>query len=463
MILAAGLGKRMNSRRHKVVHEVCGKPMIAHIVDEMKSVGFHRLIVVVGKLEEQVRAVLGDEVTYVRQTEQLGTGHAVMQAVPFLTEDSLTVVLYGDSPLIRREDVLRLMSEAEKGNATTVLTAEVEDPFAYGRVIRATDGSVERIVEEKDADDETRKIREVNSGIYAFQTKALLKVLPKMTANNAQGEYLLTDTVAHIRNDGGRVLPVVMADAGDIANVNDRIQLALVEKRMQSRILLRHMQNGVTIMDPEHTYVYSDVQIGQDTVLYPGTILEGHTVIGTDCVIGPNSRLVNANVADRVTVQSSVVLDSRIEEEVSVGPFAYIRPESRIGARAKIGDFVEIKKSLIGEDSKVSHLAYVGDSEVGQRVNIGCGVVTVNYDGFVKHKTIIGDDSFIGSNVNLVAPIQIGTGGYVATGSTVTDDVPENAFAIARERQTTKLGYVKNLKERLRMKSQNGSKKNGRE
>ncbi len=463
VILAAGLGKRMNSRRHKVVHEVCGKPMIAHIVEEMKSVGFHRMIVVVGKLEEQVRAVLGNEVTYARQTEQLGTGHAVMQAVPFLTEDSLTVVLYGDSPLIQKQDVMNLIAKAEESRATTVLTAEVEDPFAYGRIIRAEDGSVERIVEEKDADDVIRQIREVNSGIYAFQTKELLKVLPKMTADNAQGEYLLTDTVAHIRSNGGRVIPVVMKDAGDIANVNDRIQLAHVEKRMQSRILLRHMQNGVTIMDPDHTYVHAEVIIGQDTVLYPGTILEGNTTIGMDCVIGPNTRLVNAILADRVTVQSSVVMDSRIEAEASVGPFAYIRPESQIGARAKIGDFVEIKKSTIGEDTKVSHLAYVGDSEVGARVNIGCGVVTVNYDGFVKHKTIIGDDSFIGSNVNLVAPIQIGDGGYVATGSTVTDNVPADAFAIARERQTTKPDYVKSLKERLRMKSQNGSKPNGLE
>jgi bifunctional UDP-N-acetylglucosamine pyrophosphorylase/glucosamine-1-phosphate N-acetyltransferase len=456
VILAAGLGKRMNSSRHKVVHEVCGKPMITHIVEEMQSVGFQRIVVVVGKLEEQVRAVLGDSVTYVRQHEQLGTGHAVMQALPFLTDSSLTIVLYGDSPLIQKQDVVRLIDEAEKNHSTTVLTAEVEDPFAYGRIVRARDGSVDRIVEEKDANDIVRQIHEVNSGIYAFQTSELQKALPKMTADNAQGEYLLTDCVVHIRSAGGRVIPVLMNDPRDIANVNDRVQLAHVEKQMQSRILNRHMQNGVTIIDPTNTYAHADVKIGRDTVLYPGTILEGRTIIGTDCVIGPNSHVVNTTISDQVTVQSSVVLDSRIDQAAVVGPFAYIRPHSDIGARAKIGDFVEIKKSTIGADTKISHLSYVGDSEVGARVNIGCGVVTVNYDGFVKHQTTIGDDSFIGSNVNLVAPIRIGTGGYVATGSTVTDEVPEDAFAIARTRQTTKLGYVKGLKERLRKKSENG-------
>lgn len=450
VILAAGLGKRMKSKRHKVVHEVCGKPMISLIVDELKAVGFDRLVVVVGSLEEQVRSVLGDHVEYVRQDEQKGTGHAVMQAVPLLTEDAITVVLYGDSPLIRGQDVVRLIEAAETGQATTVLTAKVVNPFAYGRIIRDMDGSLIRIVEEKDASPEEQAIREVNSGIYAFQTHSLLDSLTRLTPDNAQGEYLLTDCIAHIRQDGGRVIPVLVEDPEDIANVNDRVQLAHVEQRMRERILKRHMMNGVTMMDPDTTYIQADVLIGQDTVIYPGAILEGNTVIGEDCEIGPNSRLVDVRLGDRVTVQSSVVLDSQIDDEVSVGPFAYIRPGSHICSRAKIGDFVEIKKSTVGEDTKVSHLAYVGDSELGARVNIGCGVVTVNYDGFVKHKTIVGDDSFIGSNVNLVAPIKMGNNSYVATGSTVTEDVPDDGFAIARERQTTKLNYVSGLKDKMR-------------
>ena len=449
VILAAGLGKRMNSKGHKVVHKVCGKPMIAQIVQEMRAVGLDRLFVVVGRLEEQVRAVLGDSVEYVRQAEQLGTGHAVLQALPSLPQDGITVVVYGDAPLIRREEIQRLIETAQQTGATTLMTAEVDDPQSFGRVVRATDGTIERIVEEKDATAEQRRIHEVNSGIYAFQTRHLHSVVPKLTPENAQRELLLTDCVLHLRDAGETVVPVVVRDADDIANVNDRIQLAVCEQKLRRRILLRHMQNGVTFIDPAATYVEPDVEIGRDTVVWPGSYLQGATVIGEDCVIGPDAQLMNARVGDGVEVIRSVVTDSRVGTGSFVGPFAYVRPGSDIGERVKVGDFVEIKNSTIGNHTKVSHLAYIGDSDVGTDVNVACGVVTANYDGFRKHRTIIGDDSFIGCNVNLVAPVEIGDGSYIATGSTITESVSAGSFAIARERQTTKAGYAVVLRERL--------------
>ena len=450
VILAAGLGKRMNSKNHKVVHRVCGKPIIAQIVHEMRAVELDRLFVVVGRLEDQVRGVLGDSVEYVRQEEQLGTGHAVLQALPYLPEEGVTVVLYGDCPLIRSDEITRLIRTAQETGGTTLMTAELDDPHSFGRVLRGADGTVERIVEERDATPEQRAIREVNSGIYAFQTRHLRAALPKLTFENAQRELLLTDCVGIIRAAGDSVVPVMVRDADDIVNVNDRVQLAVCEEKLRRRILLRHMQNGVTFIDPAATYVESDVVIGRDTVVWPGTYLRGATVIGEDCVIGPAAQLTDAQIEDGAEVNSSVVVQSRIGAGAAIGPFAYVRPGSRVGERVKIGDFVEIKNSTIGNDTKVSHLAYIGDSDVGAGVNVACGVVTANYDGFRKHRTVIGDDSFIGCNVNLVAPVEIGDGSYIATGSTITESIPEGSFAIARERQTTKAGYAATLRTRLK-------------
>lgn len=449
VVLAAGLGKRMQSKRHKVVHEVCGKPMIAHIVDEMKAVGFDRLFVVVGSKEEQVRAVLGDKVMYVRQEEQLGTGHAVMQVVPQLGEEGVTAVVCGDGPLIRREEIMRLVAVVEAQGATALLTAVVDNPFGLGRIIRGEQGEVLRVVEEKDASEVERQIQEINSGLYAFSTRDLVASLQKLTADNAQGEYLLTDCVAHLREAGKSVVPVVVRDPDDIASVNDRAQLAIAEEKLRRRILHGHMMNGVTVVDPGSTYVQADVMIGRDTVLMPGTHLEGRTTIGEDCVIGPNAHLVDAQIADRVMVEYSVMRSCSVASDTSIGPFAYVRPGSVIEAEVKIGDFVEVKNSTIGRATKISHLSYVGDSDVGARVNIGCGVVTVNYDGYRKHRTTIGDDSFVGSNVNLIAPVTLARKAYVATGSTITDDVAEDDFAIARERQTTKSGYARKLRAKL--------------
>ncbi|MCY0901904.1 MAG: bifunctional UDP-N-acetylglucosamine diphosphorylase/glucosamine-1-phosphate N-acetyltransferase GlmU [Firmicutes bacterium] len=452
VLLAAGLGKRMQSKRHKVVHEVCGKPMILHIVEAMQAVGFDRLLVVVGSKEEQVREVLGDRVSYVRQSEQLGTGHAVMQVAEQLPADGVAVVLYGDGPLIRQEEIERLLHTVERDGVNALLTAHVEDPYGLGRIVRDEAGDVLRIIEEKDATEAQRTIREVNSGLFAFSCKQLLPALAKLTRDNAQGEYLLTDCVEHIRAAGGTVRPIVLQDADDIAMVNDRAQLAVAEDKLKRRILHRHMMNGVTVIDPASTYVDADVVIGRDTVLWPGTFLQGQTIVGEDCQIGPHARLRNTAVGDRVTIESSVLSDCTVANGASVGPFAYVRPGSAIGEDVKIGDFVEVKNAIIGQGTKISHLAYVGDSDVGKNVNVGCGVVTVNYDGYRKHRSTIGDDSFIGSNVNLIAPVRVARGGYVATGSTITDDVGENDFAIARERQTTKPGYAPKLRARLQQK-----------
>ncbi|KPV44647.1 bifunctional UDP-N-acetylglucosamine diphosphorylase/glucosamine-1-phosphate N-acetyltransferase GlmU [Alicyclobacillus ferrooxydans] len=445
IVLAAGLGTRMKSKRHKVLHEVCGKPMILHILDELEQLDLDQIIVVVGQQREAVQAAIGGRAEIAVQSEQLGTGHAVQAAVPLLRQDvETTIVLYGDAPLIRAQTISALLSEREQSQAAAcVLTADVANPKGLGRVILDDSGHVTRVVEEKDATADEKHIHLINTGIYAFDTIHLVRALARLQPDNAQGEYYLTDTLSILREECQHVCALPVEDVDEIASVNDLVQLADVERLMRVRICQRWMREGVTIVNPEHTYIGLDVTIGRDTILYPGTILEGKTVIGDECIIGPNTRLVNMTVSDRVKVEQSVGYDSLIEGFAQVGPFAYIRPGSEIGARVKIGDFVEIKKSKIGEDTKISHLAYVGDATVGKRVNIGCGVITVNYDGKEKHQTLIGDDSFVGSNVNLIAPLSIGEGAYLCAGSTITDEVPTDGFAIGRNRQVTKADYVK--------------------
>ncbi len=449
-MLAAGLGTRMKSKRHKVLHEVCGKPMIHHILDQLERLALDQVIVVVGQQREAVAAAVAGRAEVAVQEEQLGTGHAVRCALPRLRADvDSVVVLYGDAPLIQAETVGRLLDEREKrGAAAVALVATLDDPTGLGRVLLAPDGQVERVVEEKDASPAERQIRLINTGIYAFASDLLRGAVARLRPDNAQHEYYLTDTLAILRQDGHAVWPLEVEDPEEIASVNDRVQLAAVERILRRRICRRWMQAGVTIVDPDATYIGPDVVIGRDTVIWPGTLLEGRTVIGEDCVIGPYARLRDAVIHEGVTVEHSVVLASEIGRGTSVGPFAYIRPGCRIGERVRLGDFVEVKQSSIGDDSKVSHLAYVGDAVIGQRVNIGCGVITVNYDGERKHQTVVGDDSFVGSNVNLIAPVTVGAGAYVCAGSTITDEVPPDGFAIARARQVTKPDYVKRWKSR---------------
>ncbi|MBE3552156.1 MAG: bifunctional UDP-N-acetylglucosamine diphosphorylase/glucosamine-1-phosphate N-acetyltransferase GlmU [Kyrpidia tusciae] len=451
VVLAAGLGTRMKSRRHKVVHEVCGQPMIRHVVDHLKASQVDRIVVVVGHLAEQVRAVLGDDVEYVFQERALGTGHAVLQAAPLLEgTEGQTLVVCGDTPLIRPETFQRLADvQRMTGAAAAVLTAVVDHPEGYGRIVRDGD-QIRAIVEEKDADEQIRAIREVNAGTYCFDTEQLFDAVRRLDNGNRQGEYYLTDCAEILQKDGRRVTPVLLEDAGEMAGVNDRVQLAAVEESMRRRILEYWMREGVTVVDPRSTYVDSDVVIGRDTVIFPGTWLQAGTRIGEDCRIGPAARLSASVVEDGVRVEESVVLGSTLRSGCTVGPFAYVRPGSDVGPGAKIGDFVEVKNAVIGAGTKAAHLTYIGDADVGEGVVLGCGTITVNYDGVQKHRTRIGDRTFVGCNSNLVAPLTVGADAYVAAGSTITEDVPDGAMAIARERQINKEGYTAKLQHKLR-------------
>lgn len=448
VILAAGQGTRMKSKLYKVLHPVCGKPMVKHVVDVVKELPFSETIVIVGHGAEKVRSTLGEEVTYALQEEQLGTGHAVLQAAPILEkEEGTTVVLCGDTPLITKETLEKLLLHHEKEDASvTVLTANIDDPTGYGRIVRGENGLVERIVEHKDATEEERRITEINTGIYCFDNRKLFVSLQKVTNNNAQGEYYLPDVIEILKNEGEKIAAYRTDDFTETLGVNDRIALAEAERVMRKRILGHWMKEGVTIVDPDNTYISCEAIIGQDTTILPGTIIAGKTEIGSDCIIGPNTQITNSQVGNRTVIKHSVVTDSVIQDDVSIGPFAHIRPESRIGNDVRIGNFVEVKKSTIDNRSKVSHLSYIGDAEVGKDVNVGCGSITVNYDGRNKHLTRIEDGAFIGCNANLIAPVTVGEGAFIAAGSTITDDVPSLALAIARSRQTNKENYMKFMK-----------------
>ncbi len=444
VILAAGEGKRMKSKKAKVVHKIFGKSLIEWVYSSVKNAGIDETIVVVGHRSDQVIECLGDTVKYAVQQQQLGTGHAVMQAEKYLEDkEGYVLVLYGDTPLVTSKTLKDVIDfHKNNGYSATVITAEVDDPTGYGRIIRDDKGDVIKIVEEKDANPEEAAIKEINSGMYCFTIKHLAKALGLLNNDNNQGEYYLTDTIGILVGMGLKVGALKLSDPREILGVNDRVQLYEASEIIKTRILEKHMRDGVTIIDPASTYIDEGVEIGIDTVIYPGTILEGDTRIGEDCIIGPNSRLVSAVIGNGTEVNNSVILESTVGNNTKVGPFAYVRPGSNIGDNVKIGDFVEIKKAVIGDKTKISHLTYVGDAEVGRNVNIGCGVVTVNYDGKKKHKTIIGDNAFVGCNVNLVAPVVVENDTYIAAGSTITDNVPQNSLAIARERQTIKDGWV---------------------
>ncbi|RAT95332.1 bifunctional UDP-N-acetylglucosamine diphosphorylase/glucosamine-1-phosphate N-acetyltransferase GlmU [Brevibacillus sp. Leaf182] len=447
IVLAAGKGTRMRSTRCKVLHEVCGKPMIQHIVDRLHGLGIHEIILIVGHGAEQVKKQFGASVRYAYQSEQLGTAHAVMMATDLLQDkQGTTLVLSGDTPLVREKTLKQLLEQHETQHAAaTVLTARVDDPTGYGRLIRDANGLVERIVEHKDATAEERLVCEINTGMYGFDNQKLFQAISRVKNNNAQKEYYLPDVLTILSEQNEPIAAFMTDDAEEGGGVNDRIQLACAERLLRMRINEQHMQNGVTIIDPTSTYIDADVCIGSDTVIHPGTYLRGKTTIGPSCVIGPNVDVSDCIVGSNVEIRYSNVCNSTIRDGAAVGPYAYIRPGSEVGEEAKVGDFVELKNSRLGKGAKVAHLSYIGDADIGEQVNVGCGTITVNYDGVHKHKTIVGDHAFIGCNANLIAPVTIGEGAYVAAGSTITEDVPNDALAIARERQSIKEQYAKRL------------------
>lgn len=452
IVLAAGQGKRMKSKLYKVLHPVCGKPMVGHVIDTVRQASCDRVVVIVGHGAEAVRETLGDSVEYALQEEQLGTGHAVLQAKPNIgQEEGVTVVICGDTPLVTASTVEAMMARhLQEGAAATILTAKLEDPSGYGRVVRGPDGSVQRIVEHKDCTAEEATIDEINTGTYCFNNRLLFEALGRVTNRNAQGEYYLTDVIGILKQQGERISAHLLEDPAEAVGVNDRAALGEAEQLMRRRINKAHQLNGVTLIDPACTYIEAGVTIGQDTVIYPGTILRGNTSIGPECVIGPSADLKDTVVGAGSVVRNSVAEGAEIGEGNNVGPFAYLRPATKLGRQVKVGDFVEIKNASIGDGSKVPHLSYVGDAVVGSGVNIGAGAITANYDGYNKFTTEIGDNAFIGSNVNLIAPVKVGSGAYLVAGSTITNHVNDNDLAIARSRQVNKPGYAEIIRSRAK-------------
>lgn len=443
VILAAGMGTRMKSKMPKVLHKVCGKPLSKWVIDASEAAGADKVCAVVGHKAETVKEVLGDVCEFALQAEQKGTGHAVMQAIDVIKNSKgEVVILNGDTPLITAETINKAIEyHKNNGNQATVITAILDDATGYGRIVRDNDGSVLKIVEQKDASKEEKKINEVNSGMYVFDAQSLVYALDKITPNNAQGEYYLTDTLEILLSAGKKIGGYAISDNDEIRGINDRVQLNEAEKIMQKRINEYHMRNGVTMRNPESIYIEDGVEIGNDTEICQNVTIKSGTKIGSDCVIGSGSMLDRAVIHDGVDVLSSVILESEVDEGTHVGPFAYIRPNCHVGKEVKVGDFVELKNSNIDDGTKISHLTYIGDSDVGKRVNFGCGTVTCNYDGKKKYRTTIGDDCFVGCNTNFVSPINVGDGVYIAAGSTITEDIPENSLSIARARQVNKEGW----------------------
>ena len=448
IVLAAGEGKRMKSETPKTLHKVCGKEMINHVIDTLKKCEVEDIDVVIGKGAEKVKEGTKDRnVVYSVQDKQLGTGHAVMCAEEFLKGKKGTVAIFvGDGPLITEETVNKLLNYHNEGSfSATILTSIMDNPAKYGRIIRNSNNEVEKIVEFKDCNEIEAKVKEINSGMYCFDIEELLSALSNLNNNNNQGEYYLTDVIEILKGKEKKI-GAVDVPVEEITAVNSKGELAIAERIMRKRINEKHMENGVILIDPDNVYINCDVQIGKDTIIYPNNFIEGKTVIKDNCIIYPGCRINDSKIEEDVTIQSSVIIESSIGKNTTVGPFAYIRPQSVIGNKVKIGDFVEIKKSTIGDGTKISHLTYIGDAEVGEKCNFGCGTVVVNYDGVHKNKTIIGNNAFIGCNTNLVSPVEVEDDTYIAAGSTITEKVPKNSLAIARARQVNKENWVKKNK-----------------
>ncbi|MEE0967513.1 MAG: bifunctional UDP-N-acetylglucosamine diphosphorylase/glucosamine-1-phosphate N-acetyltransferase GlmU [Bacilli bacterium] len=459
IVLAAGKGTRMKSNKPKVVHEVLYKPMINHVVDELKTMGVDETIVVVGHEAQQVKNLV-DGVTFVHQEQQLGTGHAVLQANDLLKDkEGITIVLNGDAPLIRKETLQGLIEyHKNNGNQGTVMSCDCDLSLPFGRIIKE-DGQVTGIVEFKDLLESQSHITEMNVGEYCFDNKALFNALSKVTNNNAQNEYYITDVIGIMNEDGLKVDAYKIEDFNEVGGINDRVQLAEATEMLKLRINKEHLLNGVNIIDINNTYIGRDVVIGPETTIEPGCIIKGKTVIGANCHIGPYCEFENVTIKDNVEIKFSVISDSIIESGTDIGPYARLRTHCHIHENVHMGNFVEMKKADFGKGSKAAHLTYIGDAIVGENVNIGCGTISVNYDGKNKSLTKIEDNAFIGCNSNLVAPVTVKKNAFIAAGSTITKDVEEDAMGIARAKQVNKEGYSKVLEERRMKKFEELQKK----
>ena len=453
VILAAGKGTRMKSALPKVLHKANGLPLIEHVLRAGDALSPRSITVVLGHQAEIVELSLRERLglRFAVQQPQLGTGHALLQVEPLLTGASGTVVLLsGDVPLLRAGTLEALVRTHEtRRAAATVLTAVVDDPDGYGRIIRGADGGMTAIVEHKDATPEQRRVAEINSGIYAFDLGPLFGALKQIGATNAQGEYYLPDLVTIYRSRGLVVEALGTGDPREVLGVNSRKELADVTAILRANRNGSLMESGVTLVDPASTFVGPDVSVGADTTIHPGVYLEGHTAIGANCVIHSGVRIVDSRIDDDVQINNfCVIVESHVSRGARIGPFAHIRPQSDVGEEAHVGNFVELKKTTLGRGSKANHLSYLGDATIGEKVNVGAGTITCNYDGVAKHPTVIEDGAFIGSDTQLIAPVRVGRGAYVAAGSSITEDVPAEALAIARGRQQNKDGWAAKKKSR---------------
>ncbi|RKW47647.1 MAG: UDP-N-acetylglucosamine diphosphorylase/glucosamine-1-phosphate N-acetyltransferase [Lautropia sp.] len=440
VILAAGMGKRMNSDLPKVLHPLAGKSLLGHVVDTARTLDPQRLVVVYGHGGEQVQAAFAGQtdVQWALQSPQLGTGHAVAQAVPMLVDDVPTLILYGDVPLVKASTLQRL-AEAAKGGKLALLSQHVADPTGYGRVVRDAAGNVSRIVEQKDADAETLKINEVNTGILVCPTRPLKRWLTALKNDNAQGEYYLTDVIAAAVADGTGVVTAHPDAEWETLGVNSKTQLAFLERRHQRNLADRLTDSGVMLADPDRIDIRGTLECGRDVSIDVGCVFEGTVRLGKGVKIGPNCVLKDCTLADGTQVQAMSVIDSaEVGAQGRIGPFARLRPGTKLGEDSHIGNFVELKNATTGTGSKINHLSYVGDAEIGSRVNIGAGTITCNYDGVNKHKTIIEDDVFVGSDSQLVAPVTVRRGATLAAGTTLTREAPADSLTLSRVPQTTK-------------------------
>ncbi|MDD5558395.1 bifunctional UDP-N-acetylglucosamine diphosphorylase/glucosamine-1-phosphate N-acetyltransferase GlmU [Candidatus Methylomirabilis sp.] len=454
VILAAGQGTRMRSKLPKVTHLVAGMPMIAYVVEACRSFRAKRTLVIVGYQADSVEEALADEaVEFVCQPEQRGTAHALLYTREALTGfDGDLLVVSGDTPLLTSATLDGLLQAHREARAlATVLTAEVAEPTGYGRIVRSARGELLRIVEELEATPQERQLHEINAGVYCFSALALFDALQAIRPSAVKGELYLPDAIALLRDRDGGVQACRASDPDEVRGVNTRADLAEIHRLLWRRAALRLLAEGVTILDPAHAYIGPFVRIGPDSILYPNVTLEGQTVIGEGTTIHSGCRIRNSTVGDdTVILDGCIIQESQIGDGCQVGPYAHLRPQATLRQRVKVGNFVEVKKSVIGEESKIPHLSYIGDTSIGERVNIGAGTITCNYDGFTKHQTVIEDDVFVGSNASLVAPISVGRGAIIAAGSTITEDVPANALAFGRAQQVNKTGFAATFRSKER-------------